>query len=650
LQRNRISIIAAALLLFAAYGAAGSGWRKSYAADATNVAVALYAKLFTETWAIGMSATNATDCSVSGRNDLFPTGFFTNKTYVYSDYYDAGLNTNLLRWATNRPAVTSLIVQGSAIVGTAVVSRTESGGVVNVNLQGEDLFSYDVACALQERLSVIQRDGKDTAPFSDYFYYRYDHELISNPWGDIDNLEGAKRTAAMLCEHFIDTNTPLLDTFSTSNLLQYVKLPTNYFDFSYNKIHFNPFPPRYRYDTNPVVIIPLPDQPGPIYTNIIENPDGSRSTCVGTNGQRFGNQYVNSNICLGFDSSAYQATNLIPIINRLRFVRWSDESTGVINRRKYRYSKSSSDGFNKWWDLEGCGSSGTQVKNEVIRSQTNDVYWDWGSTSSWERLTNRINAPRSTVLTFTFAHSETIIKELYRQEGVFYVLVPPDLDSFVIDYSTDDLSVSGQYECQYPSDFVVRQRGRSCCIPKNGVLWSAAMWPGGFVTNLTYNAFSNSYTAYSGAGVHPFGGDAGAWGVELHPTTYSIDHVCNDYEWMLNTNGYHLSKGPVVPIRTESNSVFAATNHPFPLVYIGRPSAALAVIDSSFGVGTYGFGFQGLCEDGSGVFTRSGQMSYSHQATISAAKTMIRSGSGYGFMDFATPGGFKYYYITKGEP
>jgi hypothetical protein len=633
-------------MLVAAQWAPAAGWLSKYAADTTNAEVTLYAKHFTDSWVIEMAVSNATDCSVLGRNDLFPPGFFTNSTYTYSDYYDAGLNTNWLRWATNRPAVTSVIVQGSSVVGTAIVSRVERGGAVQVAMRGEDLFQYDLARAIQERVSVIP----GAAPFSDDFYYRYGHGLLGNRWGDIDNLAGAKRTVASICSSFLNTNSIMLETYNASNLLQSLKLPTNYFDFSYHKVHFNPFPPRYRQDTNKVTIIPLPDQIGPIYTNIIENPDGSEVTFLGTNGQQFLATYINSNILDGFTSADYQATNLIPIVNRLRYIRWSDESTGVINRRKYRYSRLSAEGFDKWWEVEGCGQPGNQVKNEVINAQTNEATWYWGGTNYYERITNRINQPRSPVLVFTFDHTETEIMERHRQSGVFYIATPPHgLDSFIIDSSSDNLSVSGSLETQYPTDFIVSQRGPPDCIPTNGIVWSAAMWHG-YATNTTYNAYTNSYYDYGGAGVTPGGGDVGAWGVDFTTTTYPLDHECNGYNWLLDTNGYHKSRGPSVHIIIESNSVIAATNHTFPLVWQGRPASALSVIDDSLGIATYGFSYLGLCADESSVFTRSAKMTYSHQATIYAAQKMERTGEGFGFMDFACPGGFKYYDNTEENP
>jgi len=560
-----------------------------------------------------------------------PRGFITNTTYTFSDYYETGLDTNTLSW-TNETIATNPIYSSSVVVGTCYVHRVESGTVVNPTLYGSDLFDYDVAMSLRERIAVIGGN-----PDSASFYYRYDHGR------SYANVVGAKQTVVDLAPNFIDMNSQTLDALTASNLLDRYSFPTNYLAFTYNKIHFNPFPPRYRVDTNSVFIIPQSGQAGPVYTNYLANPDGSVYMVSGTNGQRVVSTYTNASIQDGFTSDDYQATNLIQLINNLRYVKWSDSSTIVHYKKAYTYTSEDSEStFKQWWH-GACGSKGEVSADSSADVLTNRYVYTFGGAREWSATTTRLSS-----ISFKFIHTAEDSRDSYSRNGYFWYFAryhygPIGLYTFIDEYEEKSDTRYESYFSEYCAGSVLKQtidipRGIVSCGVSNATMLGVTFWPGGYASNFPINTYSYSYYDYSTEQA-----PSGEYGQLYSQSTFSTNYPANTRQWLCESNVYCISKGPVIPLLFSASSVVAVATSGVQMVLNGAPDSGLSTVDYVAGYASYGFSFEGADYDHSCTFTRSASMSESTSKTISAAPAVDRSGSGFAFLDFAVPGGFTYY-------
>lgn len=198
---------------------------------------------------------------------------------------------------------------------TATVGRVISGSVWSGLLTGVEMLEHDIAYAIMEReIASVYSVGS---------WYVFSHTPSRR------NIKNLKQAAKALVGRFYNTNVVLgayekYTTYTVSNLLTSCDLPTNYFEYTPDKLEYGG--PEYGHVMTCGTYI-VGGTANHVVTNYMPLYTGGYACVWGTNGQYVSVVVTNMQVMEGFTTRHYSMTNMITLLNKLTIVKWEDYST-----------------------------------------------------------------------------------------------------------------------------------------------------------------------------------------------------------------------------------------------------------------------------------------------------------------------------------
>lgn len=295
MQARRTYYVLTYILLLVAHGSFAAGWETDY--HTASRTVKLFAKYVVDhleatTWD-GLKISDIPSAPWAAIYSFDSAGQTTcvMDRVFYTDY---GLDSNTLSYGYY------ISTNASASNYTYKFSRSITGVYISITIRGQDLYDYDVSCALRERFYAAG------LCWTEYLTIGKDN---------VANARMAKERLDQLIQKAWSKDGDYAMPFVASNLYIACNSPSNYTQWIDNKTTFGG--PSYPRVMTILHTIDNPSYPTNIVTNTIHLYPGGTTNVVGVHGNKFSMIITNNSIADGFETKDYSITNIQRIINKL---------------------------------------------------------------------------------------------------------------------------------------------------------------------------------------------------------------------------------------------------------------------------------------------------------------------------------------------